>query len=94
VTGDWNHPHLPQPGPIYLRDILFSRLISGHKQKKAKMGSQNFILSYVQACTSGKLALSECGPVWQLGIIVALLASAITVLILLRLRAYARSARS
>ena len=57
------------------------------------MGSQDFILTYVQACTTGKLALSECGPVWQFGVIAVLLASAITVLIVLRLRAYLQMAR-
>lgn len=58
------------------------------------MGSQNFILTYAQACSSGKLALSECGPVWQFGVIAVLLMSAITILIVLRMRAYAQSARS
>jgi hypothetical protein len=54
------------------------------------MGSQDFLVTYVQACSNGKLALSECGPVWQIGIIAVLLASAIAVLIVLRLRAYAQ----
>lgn len=58
------------------------------------MGSQHFILTYVEACSSGKLVLSECGPVWQFGVIAALLVSAITMLAVLRIRAYARSARS
>ncbi len=58
------------------------------------MGSQNFIVTYMQACTSSKLALAECGPAWQFGVIAVLLVSAITVLIVLRMRAYAQSARS
>ena len=56
------------------------------------MGSQNFVLTYVQACSSGKLALSECGPAWQIGVIGLLLVSAISVLMFLRIRAYAQSA--
>lgn len=58
------------------------------------MVAQNFILIYMLACASGKLALSECGPVWQFGVIAVLLASAITVLIVLRMRAYTQTARS
>jgi hypothetical protein len=57
------------------------------------MGSQDFLVTYVQACSNGKLALSECGPVWQIGVIAALLASAILVLIVLRMHTYAQSAR-
>jgi len=48
------------------------------------MGDQNFIVGYVQACTSGPLPLSECGPVWQLGIIAALLVLAVLTLVALR----------
>jgi len=51
-----------------------------------------FIITYVQACTGGRLPLGECGPIWQLGIIAALLISAIAVLIALRLRSFRRSA--
>jgi hypothetical protein len=58
------------------------------------MDSQNFILTYAQACTGGKLTLSECGPVWQFGVIAVLLASAIAVLIVLRMRTYAQSMKS
>lgn len=43
-----------------------------------------FVASYVQACTSGKLPVSECGPVWQLGIIATLLTLAVLTLIALR----------
>lgn len=58
------------------------------------MGTQDFIVVYVQACTGGKLPLSECGPVWQLGVIAVLMVSAIAVLMALRMRAYATSAQS
>jgi hypothetical protein len=58
------------------------------------MGNLNFILNYVNACTSGKLALSECGPAWQIGTIAVLLVSAVTVLIVLRMRAQTHSAQS
>lgn len=51
------------------------------------MGSENFVLTYVQACTGGKLPFSDCGPIWQLGVIAALLAAAVLFLILLRMRA-------
>lgn len=57
------------------------------------MGSQNFILTYAQACSSGKLALSDCGPVWQCGVIAVLLVSAIAFLIVLRMRAYGQTAQ-
>lgn len=49
------------------------------------MSSENFILSYVHACTVGKLALSDCGPVWQLGIIATILTAAIMLLAFLRM---------
>jgi hypothetical protein len=45
-----------------------------------------FIFGYVQACTAGKLPLTECGPVWQLGIIGALLVAAVLTLAVLRIR--------
>jgi len=56
------------------------------------MGIQNFILTYAQACSSGKLALSDCGPFWQCGVIAVLLVSAIAFLIALRMRAYEQTA--
>lgn len=51
------------------------------------MGSQNFIVNYIQACTSGKLPFSECGPIWQLFVIGAFLVAAIAAFLVLRLRA-------
>jgi len=58
------------------------------------MGSQHFILAYVQECSSGKIMLSECGPAWQIGIIAVLLVSAIAALLVLRIRAYTQSEQS
>jgi H+/Cl- antiporter ClcA len=55
------------------------------------MGGQNFIVSYIQACTSGKLPVSECGPIWQLFVIAAFLVAAIAALLVLRLRPRARA---
>lgn len=58
------------------------------------MGNQKFIEVYLQACASGKLPLSECGPAWQLGVIAVLLMSAIVALIALRMHSYSKSART
>jgi maltodextrin utilization protein YvdJ len=55
------------------------------------MGGQNFIISYVQACTGGKLPFSECGPIWQMFLILAFLVAAIAVLLVLRMRPRARA---
>ena len=55
------------------------------------MGDRGIIIEYVRSCTAGSLAMSDCGPVWQLGIIAACLAAAIVTLIVLRLRAVARA---
>ena len=37
------------------------------------MLGQQLVLGYVEACGSGMLPLSECDPVWELGIIGVLL---------------------
>jgi hypothetical protein len=58
------------------------------------MGNDAFVLNYVNACTTSKLPLSECGPVWQIGIIGFLLISAIAVLVVLRVRAYMQAGQS
>ncbi len=58
------------------------------------MGDENFILIYVQACTGGKLAFADCGPVWQLGIIATLLTIAIMFLVLPRILPQRQSAQS
>lgn len=51
------------------------------------MRNTEFVLHYVQTCASGKLGVSDCGPVWQFSVIVALLLIAIITLVVLRLRA-------
>lgn len=56
--------------------------------------NEHFVVSYVQACGTGKLALSECGAVWQMGVIGLLLVSAIAALLVLRMRDRADSARA
>ena len=58
------------------------------------MGKQSILEAYVHACTSGKLPASECGPVWQLGIIAALLVCAVLALVVLRFRSRMKSAAS
>jgi hypothetical protein len=51
------------------------------------MGDRGIIIEYVRSCTAGSLGMSDCGPVWQFGVIAALLVIAITALVALRLRA-------
>lgn len=58
------------------------------------MNSADFILTYVQMCSSGKLGVSDCGPVWQLSMIGALLLIAIVTLLVLRLRSRVLAART
>ena len=53
------------------------------------MGDRGIIIEYVRSCTAGALGMSDCGPVWQLGIIAAFLMAAILALVILRLRAAA-----
>jgi hypothetical protein len=48
------------------------------------MTGQKFIIGYIQACTGGQLPLSECSPVWQLGIISVLLVLAMLMLVAVR----------
>jgi len=55
------------------------------------MGDRGIIVEYVRSCTTGALGVSDCGPVWQLGVIAALLTAAILTLVVLRLRAAART---
>jgi hypothetical protein len=45
------------------------------------MLSQQFLFGYIEACSSGMLPLSECDPVWELGIIGALLILALLSLV-------------
>jgi hypothetical protein len=48
------------------------------------MVRENIFFGYVPACADGKLPLSECGPVWQLGIIATLPVLVMLTLIALR----------
>ncbi len=50
------------------------------------MNNENFVLHYVQACSSNQLPIGDCGPVWQLGIIAVLLIMAIGSLVVLSFR--------
>jgi hypothetical protein len=51
------------------------------------VGDGGIIIEYLRSCTAGSLGMSDCGPVWQLGIIAAFLVAAIVTLVILRLRA-------
>jgi len=53
------------------------------------MGEGGIIIEYVRLCTAGALGMSDCGPVWQLGVIAAFLVVAVVTLVILRLRAAA-----
>ena len=50
------------------------------------MGNLSFLTTYVNSCVSGKLAISDCSVVWQLGVIAGLLVLAVSTLIALRIR--------
>lgn len=50
------------------------------------MGNLGFIINYFESCVGGKLALSDCGPAWQMLVIVVLLMLAIFTLAALRFR--------
>ena len=47
------------------------------------MNDKNFVWDYVQSCTAGTSAFSDCSPVWQLGVIGALLVAAVAVFCIL-----------
>ncbi|HSB48110.1 MAG TPA: hypothetical protein VLD15_01200 [Burkholderiales bacterium] len=51
------------------------------------MGDRGIIIEFVSSCTAGGLGMSDCGPVWQLSVIAAFLVVAVTVLVVLRVRA-------
>jgi hypothetical protein len=53
------------------------------------MGDGGIVIEYVRSCTAGALQMSDCGPVWQLGVIAGFLVLAIVTLVVLRLRAAA-----
>jgi hypothetical protein len=44
------------------------------------------VLAYVESCASGSLGAADCGPIWQLAVIGALLLIALATLLLLQLR--------
>jgi len=50
------------------------------------MSDTDFVLSYIQSCTSGVLRSADCGPLWHLLIIGALLIAAVGALLAMRLR--------
>ncbi len=58
------------------------------------MSNADFILTYVQMCSSGKLGVTDCGPVWQLSMIGTLLLIAIVTLVVLRMRSRALAAKT
>ena len=55
------------------------------------MGDRDIVIEYVRSCTAGALGMSDCGPVWQLGVIAAFLVIAVATLVALRLRAIAQA---
>jgi hypothetical protein len=55
------------------------------------MGDRGIVIEYVKSCTAGTLGMSDCGPVWQLGVIAAFLVIAVATLVVLRLRAVAQA---
>ena len=57
------------------------------------MTNQAFVISYIKSCASGTLKMGECGPVWQVAVILALLTAAIGALVFLRLVAGRRLRR-
>ena len=58
------------------------------------MSNTDFILTYVRTCASGKLGVSDCGPVWQFSAILALLLISILALLILRLRAHLQTEKA
>ncbi len=55
--------------------------IVGSHFKGGSMSDENFLISYVQECASGKAPFNDCGPVWQFGVIAAMLIAAIILLL-------------
>ena len=58
------------------------------------MGNLAFIATYLDSCASGKLPLADCGPAWQMLVIVVLLVLAILTLAVLRLRSGAQASNA
>ena len=46
----------------------------------------DFVVNYLHSCVDGKLTLSDCGPAWQMLVIVVLLVLAVFMLAALRFR--------
>jgi hypothetical protein len=57
-------------------------------------GTAAFVAAYVNGCIAAAVSSGDCGPVWQLGIIAALLVVSIVTLALLRLSAYRSASRA
>lgn len=51
------------------------------------MNGSELVIEFMGSCFSGVLSASECGPVWQLSGIAALILAAVAALAVLRLRA-------
>lgn len=47
------------------------------------MSDENFLISYVKECASGKVAFNDCGPVWQFSVIAFALVATIILLLAL-----------
>jgi hypothetical protein len=58
------------------------------------MNTQALILNLVQSCISGRLGMSDCGPIWQLGVIAVFLLVAVVTLLALRLRSSPQSQKA
>jgi hypothetical protein len=65
-----------------------------HKKGSRNLGNQRVVLEYVQSCAGGNLGMAECGPMWQLGVIAALLFIAIVTLALLQFRTRPQAAKA
>ena len=51
------------------------------------MNTTGLVMELVDACASGRLRVSDCGPVWQMGVIAVLLVIMVATLVVLRLHA-------
>jgi hypothetical protein len=56
------------------------------RQQGQENVKQGIVLSYVESCVSGSLGAPDCGPIWQLGVIAALLLVAVAALVALQFR--------
>ena len=51
------------------------------------MTTTSFLINYVYGCSTGALKMGDCGPVWQMAVIITLLIAAIGALVVMRLAA-------